>query len=636
MIMRRRGFAVALFCSTLFLPTLLLVAQTAPATVAASDLDAQVRQFLDREMQAHVAGIHTLNPPQERVLGALTTGDFSWGTFMRALALYSEMTGRREIAGRNIPQMVGEIGLIESRNGGKTWAQFYAAIALRSFGTNLDRNPVWQSLTPEGREAWRSLLDPARFYDREHHKLINLPENYYGVAARIAAISWQLGIMRDRAYVDQLLDEASAQFLRGAMFSDDSIPTGRYDRYSQEYTRALYDAAEIAGRKDIQAGLAPSLKLQMRLWWELVSPDGYSYPWGRSAGDTAYSDSLNIVAFLAQHPAFRPAPLPQLAALYNTTWQSLAPRYDAQRHMLRIFDFGHGHYGYITPQREWQQTTDYFGKLMEDEVPFMKALAAEHVTSFPAKPASSVVAHFQSFRSGARPCGVWVVRSGALHFALPFSTGPRSAIADYLPAPRGFVGIGAPVEQQYPVLTPFLELDNGHTVAAADCADEIRASSDGRSVTAVWTRFADLAAKPGEVSDIGLRSEVTWTLDANTLRRSETVTASKAVHVRRWWMAVPGTFGAVRPAREAGTQVVIFSDAVSSVNFRVTASDWPIEYSVHAGGDTALGRGDRGPLPLHLILESRDLVLDPAKPLKITWELQAGFPRPAEPSATPR
>jgi hypothetical protein len=215
---------------------------------------------------------------------------------MRVLALYSETTGHRKVAGRDIPRMVGQIGLIESRNGGKTWAQYYAAIALRSFGTDLARNAVWQSLSPDGRQAWRALLDPARFYDREHHHLINLAENYYGVAARIAAISWRLGLLKDRAYVDQLLDEAAAQFVRGAMFSDDALPTGRYDRYSEEYARAVYEAAEIAGRKDIQSALEPSLKMQMRLWWDLVSPDGYAYSWGRSLGDTSYSDSLNIVA----------------------------------------------------------------------------------------------------------------------------------------------------------------------------------------------------------------------------------------------------------------------------------------------------------------------------------------------------
>jgi hypothetical protein len=631
--MRKRRIVSALLLCMCSLGTGPLSAIAQPpnaASIATSDFDAQVRQFLDREMQAHVADIHSLDPPQERVVGGLTTGDFSWGTFMRALALYAEMTGRREIAGRDIPRMVGEIGLIESRNGGKTWAQYYAAIALRSFGTDLAKNAVWQSLSPDGRQAWRALLDPARFYDREHHKLINLAENYYGVAARIAAISWQLGLLKDRAYVDQLLDEAAAQFVRGAQFSDDALPTGRYDRYSLEYARAIYEAAEIAGRKDIQSALAPSLKLQVRLWWDLVSPDGYAYPWGRSLGDTSYSDSPNIVAFLAAYPQFRPAPLPQLTSVYYAAWRSLRVDYNDQRHLLRILDFGHGHYSYITPQREWQQTTDFFGKLMEDEPALMKALAAERVATFPAEVSLPDVARFQFFREGTRPCGVWVVRSGALHFALPFSTGPKSAIADYLPAPRGFIGIGAPVEQQFPVLTPYLELGDGRTMAAADCADELHAAADGRSITAVWTRWAALAAKPGEVSDIGLRSEVTWTLEGNTVRRSETLIASKPLHVRRWWMAVPSTLADLRTTYAGSARTDTFSGPSGTLSFRVVQSDWPIQISVTAPGDGPLGRGDRGAIPLYLMLDARDLDLYSGAPVLVTFELRAVPSKPSD------
>ncbi len=39
--------------------------------VAIADLDRDVKTFLDREMAAHLADIHQLNPPQDRVVGAL-------------------------------------------------------------------------------------------------------------------------------------------------------------------------------------------------------------------------------------------------------------------------------------------------------------------------------------------------------------------------------------------------------------------------------------------------------------------------------------------------------------------------------------------------------------------------------------
>src|SRR5215470_1235157 len=151
--------------------------RVADSQIAVADLDRQIRDFLAREVTAHVADIKTLNPPPDRVVGALTTGEFSWGAFMRALAAYSEFAGTRTVAGRDVTKMIGNMASIELSQGGKTWAQLAAAVALKSYGTDLDRNALWLALTPEEREAYRTLLDPGRFYDAQTHTLINLPQN---------------------------------------------------------------------------------------------------------------------------------------------------------------------------------------------------------------------------------------------------------------------------------------------------------------------------------------------------------------------------------------------------------------------------------------------------------------------------
>ena len=65
--------------------------------------------------------------------------------------------------------------------------------------------------------------------------------------------------------MDDLLNKAAKQFSAGALFADDALPTGRFDRYSNEYARALYDAAALAGRVDLLKTLSPSLKEQMKL-----------------------------------------------------------------------------------------------------------------------------------------------------------------------------------------------------------------------------------------------------------------------------------------------------------------------------------------------------------------------------------
>src|SRR6266403_3824230 len=443
--------------------------QAGEPQIQTSELDQQIRDFLRREVTAHVSDIKTLDPPPDRVVGALTTGEFSWGTFMRTLGVYSEFPGTRTIAGRDVPQMIGKMAQIELSRGGKTWAQLYAAMALESCGTDLKHNALWQGLSSEESGAYLALLDPGRFYDAKSHKLIHLPDNYFGVAARIAAIGYELGLNKDRASLDDLLNRSASQFTGGALFADDAPPTGRYDRYSNEYARALFDAAALAGREDLMKAVAPSLKEQMKLWWDLLSPDGYGYSWGRSLGAISYMDTMEIAAFVGKYPEFLPAPLPQLASAYFAAWSWLRRDFNDETHLLSLFAFGRGDYSYITKDREWQQTTTFFGKVIAAHQMFMKALEKEGVKSFSRQLNLADVARFEYFRNGpGRKFGVWVVRQGNIHFELPFVTGPKAATSDYEPAPHGFPGFVVPVEKIYPCLVPFLELEDGRTIAPAD------------------------------------------------------------------------------------------------------------------------------------------------------------------------
>lgn len=586
-------------------------------TVATATLREDVNNFLGKELAVHLSAIKSLDPPPDRVLGVPTTGEFSWGTFMRALAAYSETTGQRELAGRDLAKWVGQIGLIEARAGSKAFSQLYAALALRHFGRDLKTNPLWQGLTAEEQKAWLSLLNPERFYDPKTNRVINLPENYLGVAARIASIGYELGISQDRQFLDKLIDRAAVQFLEGHLYADDAPPTGRFDRYSNEYARYIWEAAEIAGRKDILDQLRPSLKTQMRLWWDIVAEDGYGYNWGRSQGVVSYLDTPEIVGFLASQAEFRPAPLAELAALYYQAWNYLLHDYRADTHLLNIFAYGRGNYAYISREREWQQTTGFFGKLANSHTPIVKALAKEGIASFPVVPTLAPVARFEFFRRSAeRVAGVWVVRQGALRFALPITTGPRPGISDYLPAPYGLAGFAAPVEQVYPVLTPQLELADGRVVVAGDGADVIEPASDGRSLHGRWTRWAVVGKKSGELQDVGLTSEVAWRIESGVLVREETLSSKQPVNIRRWWMAVPTSHDRVETDTVSGSRIDRFSSKRGKLTVQLLDATFPVQAAIKAAGDSPLGKGVHGAIPLHLVFESKSLTVSPDKPLK--------------------
>ena len=610
------------------LATLTVTAQAnTVTTVSTATLREDVNTFLGKELAVHLSAIKSLEPPPDRVLGVPTTGEFSWGTFMRALAAYAETTGQRELAGRDLAKWVGQIGLIESRAGSKAFSQLYAALALRHFGRDLKTNPLWQSLSPEEQKAWLSLLNPERFYDPKTNRVINLPENYLGVAARIASIGYELGVSKDREFLDKLIDRSAVQFFEGHLYADDSPPTGRFDRYSNEYARYIWEAAEMSGRKDILEKLRPSLKAQMRLWWDIVADDGYGYNWGRSQGVVSYLDTPEIVGFLANHPEFRPAPLADLAALYYQAWNYLLHDYRPDTHLLSIFAFGRGNYAYISREREWQQTTGFFGKLANSHTPIVNALQKEGIAAIPIAPVLPDVARFEFFRRGAeRSAGVWVVRQGALRFALPITTGPKPGIGDYLPAPYGLSGFAAPVEQIYPVLTPQIELADGRVVVATDGADAIDPGTDGRSLRVRWTRFAVVGKKSGELQEVGLSTEVTWRIENGTLLREETLSSKSPVNIRRWWLAVPTSHDRVETQVDGGVRVDRFSSKAGQLEVKLLEPTFPVQTFIRATGDSALGRGVHGAIPLHLIYESKTVTVDPGKPLrfKITLSVSRG------------
>ncbi len=610
------GFAIAFL-------TIAMAATTAAAqSIQTAALRADVDGFFDREVASHFLQIPVSGPLPERVHGALTTGEFSWGTFVRALAAYAATRGTRLVGGRDVVPLIGRVGVIESVNGSKAFAQLYAALALRHFGADLSKNVLWQSLSADDRLTWKALLDPTRFYNPTTRQVIDLPENYLGVASRVAALSFQMGVLTDRAFVDALIDRAAEPFTTGALYADDAGTAGRYDRYSNEYARYVYEAAETLNRQDILKALQPSLTAQSRLWWDLVSTDGYGYNWGRSLGVVSYLDTLEIVAFLAAHAEIRPAPLPELVSAYRLAWIWLRDNYDPQRHMLRVFAPGRGNYAYITKEREWQQCVGFFGKALMAEDSLMRVLTSEKVTAFPAQPHLPAVARFEFFRRGARPAGVWVVRQGPLRFALPITSGPKPGVADYLPAPHGLPGFTAPVEQTVPAGASYFEMADGRTLAATDGADEIVPGADGRSLRATWRRFAIVGDKTGNLFEPGFTVSITWTIEGATLTRTETLTSTRDVSVRRVVLLLSST--ATSFVKSEPTTIRLSSpdgllDAATSGNLQMQST-------IRTVGDEPLGRGPRLPIPTHVTYEAAGVQLRAGQPQSWALSLTASAP----------
>ncbi len=215
------------------------------------------------------------------------------------------------------------------------------------------------------------------------------------------------------------------------------------------------------------------------------------------------------------------------------------------------------------------------------------------------------------------------MRQGPLYFTLPITTGTKPGVADYLPAPHGLAVFANPVEQVYPALVPFIELADGRVLVATDGADEIDPAADGRSLRVVWRRWALVGGKPGELVDPHLSSEVAWRIEGATLTRDETIKSESAIRLRRWWIAVPGTGAKSEVSLRNGERWDTFSGNEGVLSVSVKA-DWGLSVFLSAAGDTALGRGARRALPLHLIYEARDLELPGEQSLHWHMVLKVG------------
>ena len=418
------------------------------------------------------------------------------------------------MGGRDVVPLIARVGVSESVKGGKAFAQLYAALALRHFGDDLKQNAIWQSLSESDRTAWTLLLDPTRFYNPATRHVIDLPENYLGVASRVATLSFQMGVLEDRAFVDSLIDRAAEPFVKGALYADDAGTQGRYDRYSNEYARYVYEAAETVGREDIIAALQPTLTAQMKLWWDLVSPDGYGYPVGPEPRRGQLSRHPRRSSRSSPRiPSSGPRRFPIWRASIASRGSGCGRTTTTERIVLSVFAPGRGNYAYIiegprvaADRRLLRQGPDGAGH------PDEASSRPRRSTSFPEHPTLPDVARFEFFRRGDRPAGVWLVRQGPLRFALPITSGTKPGVADYLPAPARASRLRAfPSSRPTPRAPPTSRCPTGGSSIATDGADEIVPAADGRSVRATWRRFVVKGGKTGEWVEPGFEVSNTWT-----------------------------------------------------------------------------------------------------------------------------
>ncbi len=183
-------------------------------------------------------------------------------------------------------------------NTNDSWGLYYYINALHDLHA---RGLLERAVRPATLAALKQKLD-WRTFVRPDLSLINLPNNYYGVAFSIARFRHLLG-WEDASAGDQLLARMIDHYRKYSGeygFADETEGKGRFDRYS------VLLIGEIAHRL-LETGMTPSdeVKAWLRKSVDLLLPrfnlHGEGFEYGRSIGtygDTAFLEVLTAAALL--------------------------------------------------------------------------------------------------------------------------------------------------------------------------------------------------------------------------------------------------------------------------------------------------------------------------------------------------
>ncbi len=374
----------------------------------------------------------------------------------------------------------------------------------------------------------RAQLDWRRFVRPDDLTLIDLPNNYYGVAFSIARLRTLLG-WEDRGPGEALLTRTLQHFrdYSGAYgFADETNGEGRFDRYS------VLLVGEIAQRF-IEIGEAPppEVRAWLRKSVDLVLPRlnlrGEGFEYGRSIGaygETALVEVLSAAAALdvlsEREKAMAYAFSCRVAARYADVWLDPATgsvnlwdkgrKTDAYRGKNRILGEN------LSLAHQFAYTNALWSRLgFAGRAPdpgfeaWLATLPRATVTWFSRGESDRLLF---TWRDGARVVGLPLINGGpGQHMNNP-----------YFPAPFSPGVLAGAADETFPQLVPRLTLDDGSVLAPLAWFRDVKVSAEGDHAAVAWRQ--DRTDRLGEASprpDSRIAVETRYDFEPGTIRRSD-------------------------------------------------------------------------------------------------------------------
>lgn len=408
-----------------------------------------------------------------------------------------------------------------------SWGIYYYISALHELnGAGL----LDQAVSPETLARLRERLDWRAFVREPELTLIDLPNNYYGVAFSIARLRYLLG-WEDAAASEALLSRTLQHFrdYSGEYgFADETAGEGRFDRYS------VLLIGEIAQRF-IETGVEPppEVRTWLRASVDLMLPRlnlrGEGFEYGRSIGvygETAFVEVLTAAAALGvlseEEKAMGYAFSSRVAARYADFWL------DSGTGSVNLWDHGRKTDEYRGKHRilgenlslahQLTYTNAIWNRLgLTDAAPspafevWLGQLPRSTTTWFARGQNDRVLI---TYRDGARLIGLPLINGGPTqhmntpYFPIPYSPGLLAGAAD----------------ETYPQLVPRLTFNDGAVLMPLNWFEDVEVTETG-PVTEVAYRqdTLDRMGETAPVPDERASVQTLYRLAPNAITRTDRV-----------------------------------------------------------------------------------------------------------------
>lgn len=422
-----------------------------------------------------------------------------------------------------------------------------------------------------------------RHFVRPDLTLIDLPNNYYGVAFSIARLRYLLG-WEDASGSDALFKRMLDHYRRYSGrygFADETEGKGRFDRYS------VLLIGEIAQRL-IETDMAPppEVKQWLRRSVDLMLPrfnlHGEGFEYGRSIG--AYGDTafLEVLTAAAHFKVLTPteermayAFSSRITARYADFW------IDPQTGSVDLWDHGRRTDAYRGKHRILGENLSLarqfiYTDAIWNDLGFHDARPDPHFADW-----LKTLPRFTltRFARGTYDRALVTVRDGNTVIGLPVINGAESQHMHnpYFPIPFADGMLQGSADASFPQLVPKLTLDDGSVLMPLAWFKQVEASKHGATVTASW-RQDELDRMGGNdaVKDDRASIVTRYRFTPGRIVRNDTITLKPGTHVA----AIDMEFANFsKKARSSGASAFRFGSG------QVTG------FAAHGYGDCALGRG---------------------------------------------